>query len=100
MRDELEARGLSLKGLKSQLVARLSKAIKTEADAEEQKENEGDKDRMSDDELDYDDKPDEDENEKEKEDEKEKEVSIKKHLLFTIFYKIPPYPERPKYNNV
>uniref|UniRef100_A0A0A9XIZ5 Cell division cycle and apoptosis regulator protein 1 n=1 Tax=Lygus hesperus TaxID=30085 RepID=A0A0A9XIZ5_LYGHE len=35
LRDELEARNLSPKGLKSQLVARLAKAIKTEADEEE-----------------------------------------------------------------
>lgn len=35
MRQELEARGLSSKGLKSQLVARLVKVLKTEQEREE-----------------------------------------------------------------
>jgi hypothetical protein len=35
MRQELEARTLNSKGLKSQLVARLSKALKTEQEQEE-----------------------------------------------------------------
>ncbi|CAN7993366.1 unnamed protein product [Ixodes hexagonus] len=40
LRTELEARGLLTKGLKSQLVARLAKALKAEAEAEEEEEEE------------------------------------------------------------
>lgn len=36
LKEELEARTLSPRGLKSQLIARLSKAIKTEADKAEE----------------------------------------------------------------
>jgi SAP domain. len=43
LRQELEARTLSAKGLKSQLIARLTKAIKTEAEkAEEEEGKKGD----------------------------------------------------------
>lgn len=43
LRQELEARTLSPKGLKSQLIARLTKAIKTEAEkAEEEEVKKGD----------------------------------------------------------
>jgi hypothetical protein len=43
LRQELEARTLSPKGLKSQLIARLTKAIKTEAEkAEEEEGKKGD----------------------------------------------------------
>lgn len=43
LRQELEARTLSPKGLKSQLIARLTKAIKTEAEkAEEDEVRKGD----------------------------------------------------------
>lgn len=38
LRQELEARTLSPKGLKSQLIARLTKAIKTEAEKAEEEE--------------------------------------------------------------
>uniref|UniRef100_A0A1S4M362 Ccar1, putative n=1 Tax=Ixodes scapularis TaxID=6945 RepID=A0A1S4M362_IXOSC len=40
LRTELEARGLLTKGLKSQLVARLAKALKAEAEQEEEEEEE------------------------------------------------------------
>ena len=36
LRKELEARSLSSKGLKSQLIARLTKAVKSEMETEEQ----------------------------------------------------------------
>lgn len=40
MRQELEARNLPCKGLKSQLQAKLSKVLKTEMEADEEKEAE------------------------------------------------------------
>ena len=42
LRQELEARTLSPKGLKSQLIARLTKAIKTEAEKAEEEEGKKD----------------------------------------------------------
>jgi hypothetical protein len=57
----LECRSLSAKGLKSQLIARLTKALKSEEEKEEmQAEEKGDQDEKK-----------EDETEKEKSDDKE-----------------------------
>ena len=44
LRKELEARTLSSKGLKSQLIARLTKAVKSEQEAEEQEAQNKDED--------------------------------------------------------
>lgn len=75
MRHELEVRNLSCKGLKSQLIARLTKALKAEHDKEEEEaEAHPDEEEMEDeDKIDADDKDD---------DRKKKEVSccIYKHV--------------------
>ena len=47
LRHELECRTLSTKGLKSQLIARLTKAIKTEQEKEEEEANNKDDEASS-----------------------------------------------------
>lgn len=66
LRKELESRNQSSKGLKSQLIARLTKQLKTEAEREEQKESEKSE------------REDEEEEEKRSEDDKEVEDEKKR----------------------
>ncbi|XP_067008402.2 cell division cycle and apoptosis regulator protein 1 isoform X2 [Anabrus simplex] len=85
LRQELEARTLSPKGLKSQLIARLTKAIKTEAEkAEEQEEKkvaEPEPPSKSDAENKDDEKKKKEEEEKKKQDEKDKVAREKRYTL-------------------
>ncbi|GLG95042.1 Cell division cycle and apoptosis regulator protein 1 [Gryllus bimaculatus] len=86
LRQELEARTLSPKGLKSQLIARLTKAIKTEAEkAEEEKEDKKSSDPDPPPKAEVDTKDDEkkkkEEEEKKKQDERERIAREKKYTL-------------------
>uniref|UniRef100_A0A1B6KR51 SAP domain-containing protein n=1 Tax=Graphocephala atropunctata TaxID=36148 RepID=A0A1B6KR51_9HEMI len=90
LREELEARSLSTKGLKSQLSARLAKALKTEQDKEEESngakgdatKNETEKpDNKNEKEEKDEDKNKKEEEEKKKLDEKEKQLLEKRYTL-------------------
>lgn len=52
LRNELKARNVNSKGLKSQLVARLTKALKSEADKTDDESKEKDKELQTDVEID------------------------------------------------
>ncbi|KAJ4444202.1 hypothetical protein ANN_05992, partial [Periplaneta americana] len=85
LRQELEARTLSPKGLKSQLIARLTKAIKTEAEKAEEEEVKKGEDPEPMPKQDSEDKDDEkkkkEEEEKKKQDERERIAREKRYAL-------------------
>lgn len=91
LREELEARSMSSKGLKNQLLARLQKALKSEQEAEEKgvpeeivpevpKEVEKTVDKMEDDEN------------KKKEDEERKKQVEKEKVVLEKRYELPDHP--------
>nr|ATX63074.1 apoptosis regulator protein 1 [Locusta migratoria] len=85
LRQELEARTLSPKGLKSQLIARLTKAIKTEAEKAEELEEEKKKAEPEPPKQDLDSREDEkrnrEEEDRKKQDEREKLAREKRYTL-------------------
>ncbi|XP_049786967.1 cell division cycle and apoptosis regulator protein 1-like isoform X2 [Schistocerca cancellata] len=85
LRQELEARTLSPKGLKSQLIARLTKAIKTEAEKAEELEEEKKKAEPEPPKQDSDSREDEkrnrEEEDRKKQDEREKLAREKRYTL-------------------
>eukprot|EP00061_Rhincodon_typus_P018451 g47623.t1 len=80
LRKELESRNQSSKGLKSQLIARLTKQLKTEAEKEEQKESEK-SEREDDDEDDKRSEDDKEEEERKRQEEVERQRRERRYIL-------------------
>ncbi|XP_013773988.1 cell division cycle and apoptosis regulator protein 1-like [Limulus polyphemus] len=84
LRRELEARNLSTKGLKSQLIARLTKALRSESEKEEQEEAEHDEtmeDSEKQDSTEEEEKKKKEEEDKKQKEEQEKATLEKKYIL-------------------
>ncbi|XP_038629415.1 cell division cycle and apoptosis regulator protein 1 isoform X1 [Scyliorhinus canicula] len=80
LRKELESRNQSSKGLKSQLIARLTKQLKTEAEKEEQKESEK-SEREDDEEEDKRSEDDKEEEERKRQEEVERQRRERRYIL-------------------
>ncbi|XP_067858754.1 cell division cycle and apoptosis regulator protein 1 isoform X1 [Heptranchias perlo] len=80
LRKELESRNQSSKGLKSQLIARLTKQLKTEAEKEEQKESEK-SEREDDEEEDKKSDDDKEEEERKRQEEVERQRRERRYVL-------------------
>ncbi|XP_055503293.1 cell division cycle and apoptosis regulator protein 1 isoform X2 [Leucoraja erinacea] len=80
LRKELESRNQSSKGLKSQLIARLTKQLKTEAEREEQKESEK-SEREDEEEEEKRSEDDKEEDEKKRQDEAERQRRERHYVL-------------------
>ncbi|GCB77053.1 hypothetical protein scyTo_0018419, partial [Scyliorhinus torazame] len=80
LRKELESRNQSSKGLKSQLIARLTKQLKTEAEKEEQKESEK-SEREDDEEEDKRSEDEKEEEERKRQEEVERQRRERRYIL-------------------
>ncbi|XP_069756943.1 cell division cycle and apoptosis regulator protein 1 isoform X2 [Narcine bancroftii] len=80
LRKELESRNQSSKGLKSQLIARLTKQLKTETEKEEQKESEK-SEREDDEDEDKRSEDDKEEDEKKRQEEVERQRRERRYVL-------------------
>ncbi|XP_023931165.1 cell division cycle and apoptosis regulator protein 1-like [Lingula anatina] len=94
LRKELEARNLSSKGLKSQLIARLTKALKTEQEKEEQEaeSKEAEEEHKKEEEEEKMDTDEKEEEKKKKEDEEKKRREEREKVARERRYTLPESP--------
>lgn len=91
LRSELDARNMSTKGLKSQLIARLSKALKVELEREEKQEVDTTEIEEQCEEI-YKKEIEEIEDERKKEDDAKKQNEKKDQIALEEFYRLPDVP--------